>query len=253
MRKIKEQKKKAFFIDTNIYLDTGADSLFEIGADPEDIVVIPTTTFTELDGLKRMSGIEGKEARKTVSLLEKIIDNDSPIDKSFSDDSSVKKVSRMIQRNNGDDWEGSRFVFYDVSQTTEISRLFSPDISKRDMEYIKAALVYQERHPDQEVVLITNDAILRSTAKINGIKKAETRRKREVDWKKLPKGYHFLDVEDTNIGNLLAKYQQSGSGGKETNRFLKISEIDESFIKNVLPNEYVIFSTKEEEIKMKPL
>ncbi|MBU0461757.1 MAG: PhoH family protein [Nanoarchaeota archaeon] len=69
-QKVKGDKGKVFFLDTNIILDN-PDCVYEFLADPRDTVVILDTVLGELDAKKSERGFLGRHSRHFTSMLER--------------------------------------------------------------------------------------------------------------------------------------------------------------------------------------
>lgn len=136
--------KKTYVLDTNILIQAPyAPRCFE-----EHTVVLPLVVLEELDSLKKAEGERGANARMAIRMLEEL-------------------------RLKGDLFEGTRLPEGGLLRVEKnfVHVALPPDLpeDKADNRILMVCRGLQEQHPEEKVILVTKDLVLRIKADILGI------------------------------------------------------------------------------------
>ncbi len=136
--------KKTYVLDTNVLIQAPyAPRCFE-----EHTVVLPLVVLEELDSLKKAEGERGANARMAIRMLEEL-------------------------RLKGDLFEGTRLPEGGLLRVEKnfVHVALPPDLpeDKADNRILMVCRGLQEQHPEEKVILVTKDLVLRIKADILGI------------------------------------------------------------------------------------
>jgi PhoH-like ATPase len=216
-------KGKTYIPDTNIAID---DTYFlqDFLKDKENKVVLPDVVISEINGLKKHPEV-GYEARAfsdyLFTLLKDVKDIDSGISVPISLDGKIS---------------GGKLFFTNSYKIDENKDLLSytTDIGFNDLQIIRAAAVRKKKHPDEDVILVSNDKNVINVAKLNGIK-AEYMRKDSADPSKLNKGYRLWRPDQKMFSDITVH------GSKE----IPVSGLDQGWTNELIANQYVVLVNSE--------
>lgn len=142
MKEIK--KTKIFVLDTSVIIYNHA-SIFSF---EDNDVAIPITILEELDQFKKGNDIKNFEAREFSRIIDKL-----------STDHSLHNWIPL-----GEEYLGKfKVVFADKDISVDACEVFGED--KPDHRILNAVTWLQDKHPDQQVILVTKDINLRIKAK----------------------------------------------------------------------------------------
>ncbi len=148
--------KKTYVIDTNVLiLSPRAPMCFE-----DNHVVIPLVVLEELDGLKNADGETGANARSAIRHLEKL---------RFAGD-----LLKGVKLENGGTVQVEK-NFTEVTLPTDLPS------GKNDNRILKVCKGLVDKFPEEKVILVTKDILLRIKAEIIGIQ-AEDYTTEQVDY-----------------------------------------------------------------------
>lgn len=238
------KESKVFLLDTNIIGETGAQSFFEVGSDPDDFIILPTTSLEEFDKLKKKEsiGVEVREASRIVQNAARHLIHDKEISDLLQGDPNIISVGRLeIKNGNGKTYQGSKVIFYNVPQEIT-SKSFLPNLGDGDNSFIKIAKYFQDKHKNLDFTFLTNDNNLTTVALVNGIQ-AETRKKTRVDMSNMVKGYDFLSLDKKRVEKFYSKIMGTINNGVI---MYPIEKNDKYFVEHLNPNEYLVFATDDQ-------
>lgn len=136
--------KKTYVLDTNVLIQAP----YALHCFEEHTVVLPLVVLEELDGLKKAEGERGANARMAIRILEEL-------------------------RLKGDLFEGTRLPEGGLLRIEKnfVHVALPPDLpeDKADNRILMVCRGLQEQHPEEKVVLVTKDLVLRIKADILGI------------------------------------------------------------------------------------
>ena len=136
--------KKSYVLDTNVLIQAP----YALHCFEEHTVVLPLVVLEELDGLKKAEGERGANARMAIRILEEL-------------------------RLKGDLFEGTRLPEGGLLRIEKnfVHVALPPDLpeDKADNRILMVCRGLQEQHPEEKVVLVTKDLVLRIKADILGI------------------------------------------------------------------------------------
>ena len=137
--------KKTYVLDTNVLIQAP----YALRCFEEHTVVLPLVVLEELDGLKKAEGERGANARTAIRMLEEL-------------------------RLSGDLFEGTRLPECGLLRIEKnfVHVELPPDLpeDKADNRILMVCRGLQEQNPEEQVVLVTKDLVLRIKADILGIK-----------------------------------------------------------------------------------
>ena len=137
--------KKTYVLDTNVLIQAP----YALRCFEEHTVVLPLVVLEELDGLKKAEGERGANARTAIRMLEEL-------------------------RLSGDLFEGTRLPEGGLLRIEKnfVHVELPPDLpeDKADNRILMVCRGLQEQNPEEQVVLVTKDLVLRIKADILGIK-----------------------------------------------------------------------------------
>ena len=137
--------KKTYVLDTNVLIQAP----YALRCFEEHTVVLPLVVLEELDGLKKAEGERGANARTAIRMLEEL-------------------------RLSGDLFEGTRLPGGGLLRIEKnfVHVELPPDLpeDKADNRILMVCRGLQEQNPEEQVVLVTKDLVLRIKADILGIK-----------------------------------------------------------------------------------
>lgn len=137
--------KKTYVLDTNVLIQAP----YALRCFEEHTVVLPLVVLEELDGLKKAEGERGANARTAIRMLEEL-------------------------RLGGDLFEGTRLPEGGLLRIEKnfVHVELPPDLpeDKADNRILMVCRGLQEQNPEEQVVLVTKDLVLRIKADILGIK-----------------------------------------------------------------------------------
>ena len=136
--------KKTYVLDTNVLIQAP----YALHCFEEHTVVLPLVVLEELDGLKKAEGERGANARMAIRMLEEL-------------------------RLKGDLFEGTRLPEGGLLRVEKnfVHVALPPDLpeDKADNRILMVCRGLQEQHPEEKVILVTKDLVLRIKADILGI------------------------------------------------------------------------------------
>ncbi len=136
--------KKTYELDTNVLIQAP----YALHCFEEHTVVLPLVVLEELDGLKKAEGERGANARTAIRMLEEL-------------------------RLSGDLFEGTRLPEGGLLRIEKnfVHMELPPDLpeDKADNRILMVCRGLQEQNPEEQVVLVTKDLVLRIKADILGV------------------------------------------------------------------------------------
>ena len=136
--------KKTYVLDTNVLIQAP----YALHCFEEHTVVLPLVVLEELDGLKKAEGERGANARTAIRMLEEL-------------------------RLSGDLFEGTRLPEGGLLRIEKnfVHVELPPDLpeDKADNRILMVCRGLQEQNPEEQVVLVTKDLVLRIKADILGV------------------------------------------------------------------------------------
>lgn len=157
---------KIFILDTNVVLtDPYASTSFD-----ENTVVIPMTVLEELDSIKSRKVDVSRDARVAIRQIANIVEH--------ATHEELTTTGVRIANTHHHMPDSARLII--VQDVTDISvedcvngLSLVGNTEVPDNRIINSALYYQWAHPDQEVVLVTNDINMRIKAQGAGVQKVQ--------------------------------------------------------------------------------
>lgn len=213
----KKNTQKIYVLDTNIIADD-SEALFGF---KDNIVVLPSVIRTEADRLKKRQHDEvGFQIRRFMNNINNL----------------TKKCNIALDGYKTREG-GMIFESYEYGSGKE-TLSYKADLGPNDLDILRCCKVWQAKHPEKKVVLITLDVNLESIARINGID-AEPRTRDAVKLDEIYEGYKFSSYLE-----LLANAFENKS--KDEEHVIDLGSKKESKYKNfaggLKHNEYVIFA-----------
>lgn len=212
-----EDKTKVYFVDTNI-IGRNYKYIFDIAK--ENHVMIIDSVFEELDRHKSDRGSFGMNCRRASSLLYKLTEQADLIKKGYKT------------------WEkGKVFLYgnYNYQESQKLLSAFNPNLGEGDRRLMSAALDYQNKNKNKNVILITMDKNVVTVARSNGLK-AELKRGEDVQELNPYQGYRILTSES------LYEAIISSEDGTYNSVNFPVELADEEGLEKLVTNEFVIFN-----------
>jgi len=228
-------RPKAFFLDTNVLIDN-PDSIYELGRNPRNKVVLTDIVLGELDVLKQKD-FASVYARRVSAKLMRLSNQEQGDHEGVIERGNLMEGVRLgikIREAGKIRYElGGKLVLYSAPQGRQSELRFAPNLGQSDLSLIRACLAYAGKHKDEDVILVTGDKYLVTTARANGLR-AEHRENENLSTDKLYKGYELVR-DETLLGRLI------GVARRHQDRHLPIAGIDAAWAQGLVGNQYIIF------------
>ncbi|GEM_PF-4281437 len=229
-------RPQTFFLDTNVVVDN-PDSLYELGRDPRSKVVLTDIVVGELDVLKQKDFASVNARRVSAKLMrlsgQEHDDHEGVIEK--GDLMRGVHLGIRIRDAAGEHYErGGKLMLYSAPRGRQPELRFAPNLGQSDLALIRACLAYAGKHKSEDVILVTGDKNLVTTARANGLR-AEHRENENLSTDNLYNGYGIVR-DDALLGKLLGtatKYQRD--------RHFPVSQIDAAWAQVLVGNQYLVF------------
>lgn len=228
--------RTTYVLDTSV-IATDVDTIYEFARNPADKVCIADVVLEECDRLKRRTDQTGINVRRFYTKVmclsgQETGDREGVVERGDLMSGvhlgiKQKGASGVTYRQGG-----ALFLYADYHQQ-DVKLRFEPDLGKNDISLIKACIAYKAKHPDEEVVFVSGDKNLVTTARANGVT-AVHRENPGLDT--LYKGHRFVESPE-----MLARLLSQANKKDHKKRRLSISEIHEEWAHRLLGNEYVLF------------
>lgn len=153
---------KIFILDTNVVLhDPYATTSFD-----ENTVVIPMTVLEELDSIKSRKVDVSRDARVAIRQIANIVEDATHEELTTTGVRIANKHTNMPDT-------ARLIIVQDVTDLPTQGLKLVGDTHVPDNRIINSALYYQWAHPEQEVILVTNDINMRIKAQGAGVQKVQ--------------------------------------------------------------------------------